>query len=88
MTDHSPDHVERAREVAAGLMKAQAEKLLGAVWHGSGATSFATVEATGAALPASLVHMMTLRWDRLTPLGLAVRAALHDDTVRGEGENG
>lgn len=26
------------------------------------------------------------KW-RLTPLGLAVRAALHDDTVRGEGEH-
>lgn len=62
--------------IAAGLTKVQADKLCSVMWHGSGTTSFATVECTGPALPASLVHMMTLRWDRLTPLGLAVRAHL------------
>ncbi len=83
--EHNPAEIER---VARGLTKAQRDKLNDAVWYGSGVTQFACVECLGSDLPPMLAHMFTLRWDRLTPLGLAVRTYLiqqGDTRARGEG---
>lgn len=63
--------------IAAGLSEAQRRAVIDCEWHGSGETQFATTPCIGVSpLPASLAHMFTLRSDRLTPLGLAVRAIL------------
>jgi hypothetical protein len=64
-------------KIAAGLSEAQQRALIDCEWHGSGETAFATIPCLGVSpLPASLAHMLTLRSDRITPLGLAVRAIL------------
>lgn len=68
--------------IVAGLSKAQRDGLLLAGWHGSGESQFAVAEGL-AGLPANLAHMFTLRWDRLTPLGLAVRARLMEQANAG-----
>lgn len=68
------DH--EAEKVAAGLTKAQREWLLNPEWHGSGLTQFALVDCLETKFDAKMVTMFTLRWDRLTPLGLRVRAIL------------
>lgn len=64
-------------KIAAGLTDAQRRAIIDCDWYGSGETQFATIPAIGVSpLPGLLAHMFTLRWDRLTPTGLAVRAHL------------
>jgi len=65
-------------EIASGLTKAQREALIEpAQWlHPGGQDPIALVDCIEAKLTGPLAHMFTLRWDRLTPLGLAVRAHL------------
>ena len=110
MTDHSPDHAERAAIVAAGLTKAGRGADLTTNWdrfcdcdplpegvdrdlyvqrmEDEGLLDWRSVDDDDledafaeerGIVPGGMVYS-------LTPLGLAVRAALHDDTVRGEGE--
>jgi len=71
------DNLEaEARRVAGMLTVEQSDKLRNAEWRGSGVSSFAVVPCLGAYLSSYLVTMLTLRWDRLTPLGLAVKRVL------------
>jgi hypothetical protein len=65
-------------EIAKGLTKAQREALLGAadLMSSHGGYSFLTVQHTGEPWPEGIAQFLTLREDRLTPLGLAVRAEL------------
>lgn len=67
--------------LAKGLSEAQRQALLNPEWRGSGETQFALVECL-VGLAGPLAHMFTLRWDRLTPLGLALRDHL---LAKGEG---
>lgn len=62
--------------IAAGLSEAQRRALVNAEFHGSGQTQFALVDCIEAKLTGVLADMFTLRWDKLTPLGLSVRAHL------------
>lgn len=68
-------------EIAKGLSEAQRRTILDAVWLGSGETAFAVIPCIGVSpLPASLAHMFSLRWDRLTPLGLRIRTILQENS--------
>ncbi len=100
MTDHSPDHAERAAidpaAIAAGLTKAQREAITseGYALPSMGPFGYDSIvigfEHGRSAKALHRLGLAQLPWSPqvLTPIGLAVRAALHDDTVRGEGENG
>ena len=61
--------------IARGLSPAQREAILNARWIGSGETQMCLVDFTDP-WPAPVAQFLTLRTDRLTPLGLAVREAL------------
>lgn len=89
MTDHSPDHAERARSLAAGLTKAQREALLKAELDDNVDRYFTRFISEPAGRSLVKAGLGTAVWSgvMLSELGLAVRASLHD-TVRGEGENG
>lgn len=67
-----------AEKIAAGLTKAQREAILSAsdMMSNHGAYPFFTVNVTGEPWPQGVAQFLTLRSDRLTPLGLAVRAFL------------
>lgn len=84
---HSPDHAERAAIVAAGLTKAQREALLKAELDGNLGRYFARFISEPAGRGLVKAGLGTAVWSgvMLSALGLAVRASLHDDTVRGEG---
>jgi len=91
---HSPDHAERASIVAAGLTKARRAMILALPADGSWGTVPSRSVAKRAwwnMLPGVIDHKHcpedANEW-ALTEYGQALRASLHDDTVRGEGENG
>ena len=66
-----------ARAIAAGLSEAQRAAML-QIDHWlcpGGAEPIAVIDCRHS-LPPLLVNMFTLRWDRLTPLGLEVLAEL------------
>lgn len=65
-------------KIAAGLTKAQRDALMDPEWYGSGETQFALVDCIQTKLTGPLARPFTLRRDRLTPLGLAVRQYLLD----------
>jgi hypothetical protein len=66
-------------EIARKLTKAQRAGLIAGEYRGSGVSSFVVVDCLAVrGIPSTLAHMLTLRWDRLTPLGLAVRAHLQE----------
>lgn len=68
-----------AEEIAAGLSERQRQAILHARWIGSGLQQMCVVDFTDP-WAAPVAQFLTLRTDRLTPLGLAVRAAI----IKGE----
>lgn len=65
--------------IAKGLTKAQREALAGATWiHPGGMDPICLVKFTDA-WPQGLAQFVTMRTDRLTPLGLSVRAYLMEN---------
>ena len=64
--------------IVAGLTKAQREALLSATdaMSSHGGYPFFTVRHTGEPWPQGIAQFLTRSIDRLTPLGLAVRARL------------
>ena len=67
---------------AAGLTKAQKRALLDAedMTSNHGGYPFLTVRLTSEPWPMGLAEFLTLKTDRLTSLGLAVRAILQEQT--------
>lgn len=65
-------------EIATTLTEAQREAVLGAtdLMSHHGGYAFFAVRHTGEAWPEGMATFLTLHEDRLTPLGLAVRAIL------------
>lgn len=65
-------------QIAQRLTKAQREAVLSAtdVMSNHGGYPFLTVRHTGEPWPMGMAEFLTLKTDRLTPLGLAVRAEL------------
>lgn len=65
-------------EIAAKLTKAQRESILGAqdMMNSHGGYPYFTVRHTGKPWPMGIAQFLTLKTDRLSPLGLAVRAEL------------
>lgn len=66
--------------LAKGLTKAQRESILAAqdVMSSHAGYPFFTVKHTGDPWPFGVAEFLTLKTDRLTPLGLRLRAALKD----------
>jgi len=64
---------ERVVEVATSLTPLQRQWLLNPEWRGSGVTQFALVDALDTKFGPPMVHIFTLRWDRLTDFGHLVR---------------
>jgi|GEM_PF-2208443 len=75
----TPDKA-RVAEIARGLTKAQRAALVSACTTHSdvGGEPFVTVDFTDP-WPAPIAQFVTVRTDRLTPLGLAVRAYLQSE---------
>lgn len=67
-------------KIAAGLTKAQRESILAArdMMSGHGGYPYSTVRHTGECWPIGVAQFLTLKTDRLTLLGLAVRAYLQE----------
>lgn len=69
-----------AREIAAGLSEAQKQSILQAtdLMSTFGGYPFLTARITNDPWPKGIAEFLTLKSDRLTPLGLAVRAILQE----------
>jgi hypothetical protein len=77
MTPPTPQEAEIAG-VAASLSKAQREAILSAqdIMSNHGGYPFLAATVTSDPWPAGIAEFLTLKSDRLTPLGLQVRAYL------------
>jgi hypothetical protein len=69
------------RGIAKGLTKAQRDSILSAtdLMSNHGGYPYLTVRHTGEPWPMGIATFLTLKTDRLSPLGLAVRAILENE---------
>ena len=69
------------REIAKGLSPAMRESILNAtdLMSNHGGYPYFTVRHTGEPWPMGIATFLTLKTDRLSPLGLAVRAILENE---------